>query len=1259
MKELTNLQIPAKPENVTWTDDQWKAIAAKGQDILVAAAAGSGKTAVLVERMIRKIVDEQDPINVDELLVVTFTNASAAEMRHRIGEALEKEIDTQPKSIHLRKQLSLLNRASISTLHSFCLNVIRKYYYLIDIDPGFRIANETEVQLLRDEVLDELFEEEYGKDGNDAFFALVDTFTNDRNDAALQDIVRELYDFARSNPSPEQYLDSIIAMYDVDESALIEDLPFVKSLLFDIELQLEGAIQLLEQGLELTRLPGGPAPRAENFIEDIEIVRTLMAAKNDSWNTLYQAMQSWSFSRAKTCRGDDFDQELLDRSQKLRDKAKKILQDIQNELFSRKPESFIKDMREMKVHIETLVSLVRTFSERFKKVKTEKGLVDFSDQEHYCLEILTGGLKEDGSRIPSEAAENYRNHFKEVFVDEYQDTNLVQEAILKLVAKENEETGNLFMVGDVKQSIYRFRLAEPNLFLGKYNRFSTEGKNSGLRIDLARNFRSRKEVLDGTNYLFKQLMGIKVGEIDYDEAAELKKGAAYPEDIEHPVEVLLIDQSGESNDAERQEDDMEGFDAEEFEQVQLEARLMATRIKEIIGERQPVFNAKTKMDRPATYRDIVILLRSMTWAPQIMEEFKQQGIPAYANLSKGYFEATEVAIMMSLLKIIDNPIQDIPFAAVLRSPIVGLDENELSQIRISDRRGSFYDAFVSFCRKKPEHEWEELHEKANRFLEQLTEWRSRARQGSLSELVWSLYRETHFFDYVGGLPGGKQRQANLRALYDRARQYESTSFRGLFRFLRFIERMMDRGDDLGAARALGEQEDVVRIMTIHSSKGLEFPIVFVAGLSRKFNVMDIRKPFMLDKDFGFAAKYVDARKRISYPSLPQLAFKRKKKMEMLAEEMRVLYVALTRAKEKLYLIGSVKDAEKTIHKWSAAASNQNWLLSEFERASAGSYMDWIGPSIVRHRDFHVFGPETSIITTFSNEEISGHPSCWKVQIVTADEAAGRQEEAVEKQNDLLAKVAAGETVDVTSPFAGIVNHQLAWKYGHSEAAVYRSKQSVSEIKRQGEVFAEESSTEWLRKLRKPILTRPKFMQEKSLTPAEKGTAMHMVMQQLNFSLPLTEQSINEQIKTMQEKELLTEEQVSVIEADLVAQFFMTDLGKRLMNASKINREVPFNLSLSAKEIYRDWKGQDEPVFVQGIIDCVFEDEQGTVLIDYKTDRIHDRFKGGFEEAQPVLEKRYKVQMDLYTRALEQILKKTIEERYLFFFDGGHIIKLDK
>ena len=1246
---MSKTVIPAMPAEMTWTEDQWKAIWATEQDVLVAAAAGSGKTAVLVNRIINKLLSGHT--NVDELLVVTFTNASAAEMRHRISDALEGAIQKNPGSQHLRRQLSLMNRASISTLHSFCLEVIRKYYYEIEIDPGFRIADSTEAELLKDEMIDDLLEEQYGIEENESFFRLVDAFSSDRNDIELQNIIRTLHEFSSSHPYPAQWLDTMISMYEVGEETTIDELPFMESLRLYVNLQIAAAKDHFAEGLSLTKLPAGPAGRAETFLKDLEIIEKLESSSGQSWNALYEAMSSLKFSTLKKASGD-FDKNLDEQCKKARDAGKKLLQGLQKELFARRPESYLKDIRELKGYVEMLVFLVKQFKERYAAEKRERGIVDFSDLEHYCLDILTEQA-EDGKVVPSGIALKYRSRFKEVLVDEYQDTNLVQETILKMVSKDDEENGNMFMVGDVKQSIYRFRLAEPNLFLGKYVRFKHDGKDGGLRIDLNKNFRSRKEVLDGTNFLFKQIMGVTVGEIEYDEDAELKKGAPYPEEEPFPIEVYYIDQKGQAE--EEPSDEEAAFEKEELEKAQLESRLLADTIKRMVKEKRQITDMKTGISRAITYRDIVILMRSMTWAPEIMEEFKKQGIPIYANLSTGYFEATEVAIMMSLLKIIDNPLQDIPLASVLRSPIVGLDEEQLAQIKIAQPADTFFGSLSGFCEKGESAENASFYKKAAKFCAKLEEWRELAQQRSLSELIWQLYRDTKFYDYAGGMPGGKQRQANLRALFDRARQYEESSFRGLFRFLRFIERMQDRGNDLGAARALSEQEDVVRIMTIHSSKGLEFPVVLVAGLSREFNMMDLKKSYLLDKEYGFACRYTNPELRITYPSLPQIAFKKKKHLELIAEEMRVLYVALTRAKEKLILIGTLKDMESSFGKWRRTETHEEWLLKDYVRAQAKSYNDWIGPALARHRDVQ------QVLGTFPHaQDISSHPSNWKVTCVDASQLKRSEEGEKILHQDIMQLVKDAQPIP-EGPVEALekIRSQLDWSYAHGAAVNHMSKQSVTEIKRQREFTQRDDS---LQLIDRPssLHDRPLFMQQKAITAAEKGTIMHLVMQHVDVRSPITEETLEQLKMDLVQREFLLPEQIEAINNEGILRFFETEIGQRLRNAERIQREVPFNSVIPAKEAYKDWEGEDEHILVQGVIDCLFEDEQGYVLLDYKTDRIEGRFPGGFEQAKPVLADRYKVQIELYAKAIEKILGIKLQNKYLYFFDdGGHLLEMDE
>lgn len=1233
-------EMRPKPKGVFWSDEQWKAIAARGQDTLVAAAAGSGKTAVLVERIIRKITE--DEVDVDRMLIVTFTNAAAAEMRARIGKALEEVLAKNPSSLHLRRQPALLNRAQISTIHSFCMNVLRRYYYKIGLDPAFRVVDQTEAELMREEVLEELFEEEYGKVGNESFYALVDCYTGDRNDVALQTLVDKLYDFSRSHPKPEQWLDKMAEGYELAGDSGIEDLPWARELLLDTEMKLQGLSDMLEQANQLTYEPGGPVPYQANFAEDMEMLKGLLSASGTSWNALYEAFQSVKFGRLKSVKGDDYDEGLKEQAKQLRDEVKKQVSSLRDELFSRSPEQYVKDLVAMAPHVKRLAELVKAFANRYKTAKLEKGLIDFDDSQHYCLEVLTDLSSETGDRKPSDAALEYREHFEEVLVDEYQDTNFVQEEILRSITKGD----NLFMVGDVKQSVYRFRQAEPGLFLSKHQSFSKDGSGDGFRIDLAQNFRSRSEVLDGTNFIFRQLMGGKVGEIDYDEDAELRLGFTdYPDAASREAELLLIDRGSQADESDETAD---------LQAEQLEARLIAERIQSLISGQYPVFDKNENRQRPVTYRDIVILLRSAhRAAPVMLEELKQRGIPAYAELSSGYFDAVEVEVMMSLLQIIDNPQQDIPLAGVLRSPIVSLSEEELAQIRLAQPKGNYYAALLTYVEKTSG----KLADNLSSFYKKLQSWRTRARRGALADLIWQIFRETGYYDFVGGMPGGRQRQANLRALYDRARQYESTSFRGLFRFLRFIERMRDRGSDLGTARALGEQEDVVRVMTIHKSKGLEFPVVFISGLNKQFNFSDSRGNYMLHKELGFGTKYIDPKQRISYPTLAVHAMKRKSEMEMLAEEMRVLYVALTRAREKLYLIGTVKNAEKDVAQWARHVAHRSWLLPDYTRANAKQYFDWIGPALLRHRDTELL--RDLVGSGEPNEVISRDDSRWRIELVDPGqlaEASGRDEEDRRNIEEALREF---RHVPYESEKKTEVAERLAWTYPNQQTTIRMSKQTVSEIKRQRESLtnAEGSDTYLIRKFRSPVAERPRFMQEQKLSSAERGTAMHTVMQHLNLNEPISAVSLQETISKLVVNEIMTEEEASSIDIEPILTYFDSEIGKRVRTASSVTREVPFSFAFPAKEAYADWKRLDETVLIQGVIDCLFEENGELVLVDYKTDTIQGRFMNGFDGAKPLLADRYRVQLDMYAKAVEQIWKKPLKEKYLYFFDGGHLLPM--
>ncbi|MUK90113.1 helicase-exonuclease AddAB subunit AddA [Ornithinibacillus sp. L9] len=1239
---------------VNWTKEQEMAIYTEGSDVLVAAAAGSGKTAVLVERIIQKLLKKENPVDIDSLLVVTFTNAAAQEMRNRVGLALEKALEEDPTSVHLKKQLSLLQRASISTLHSFCLDVVKQYAYLLDIDPGFRIANDMEADLMQQEVMDDLFEEWYGAQGDaqERFFAVVDRFSSDRSDNDVEDLVLDLYTFAIQNPWPEEWLDQLAAVYQIPEDWQEEDLSWLDIIKQEVKNTFAAIQQEVNLAFTLTQDPDGP----QQYIEAIESDMEMLNQANEllhSWDDLQEHVATSKF-KALSRKSTECDEAKKKKVQALRNNYKKRWEKMQKGWFSRKLSNHIEDMREIAPVIKSLTELVKVFKERFTKLKKEKAVVDFSDLEHYCLQLLVDETSTPEKPKPSTVARNLQNQFSELLVDEYQDTNLVQETILTLIS-DQIGPGNMFMVGDVKQSIYRFRHAEPTLFIEKYKRFANED-HVAKRIDLASNFRSRELVLTGTNYIFRQILDEELGEINYDKDAELIYGNKMYDSLpysEPNPELIIIDrQKPEEKDDKETSGEEENF--LDLEKAQLEARAYAEKIKGWIGQKDKeplqVVDKATQTQRDVQYRDIVILLRSMTWAPTIVDELKKQGIPVYAELSTGYFEAIEVKIMLSFLKIIDNPRQDIPLASVLKSPIVGLDENDLATIRLADRKHTYYDALQAYKRENQG----ELADKISRFIDQLEQFRLASRQGALSELIWQIYRETGYYDFVGGMPGGRQRQANLRALYDRARSYETTSFRGLFRFLRFIERMEERGDDLGAARALSEQEDVVRIMTIHKSKGLEFPVVIVGAMEKQFNQMDLNKRYLLHKDLGFASKFIDPVKRLTYPTIYFDAMRQEKKRELLAEEMRVLYVALTRAKEKLVMIGNVDSLEKKLDKWQSMLDHSEWILPAHFRIESKSYMDWVGPALIRHQETDIL--RTEELQDAVLEEIRIDPSRWDVSIIHGSDLTNLDESIEETDKQLKERITNWQPIDVKDDsLDAYVEERLSYTYPYEEAAKSRVKQTVTEVKRQREVKDEYSAEQLITPFQAPIVKKPVFMQkEKKLSAAERGTAMHTVMQHIPFTNKMNEAEISEFIESLVEKEILLRQEADSIDITAIEKFFETKIAEYMLDQATIYREVPFSITLPAKEVYANWKSEtNEQILLQGVLDCVIPKEDGWIILDYKTDAITGEIT---EELIEKLTKRYETQLSLYRYALERIWKQPVKETYLYFFTKQLLVK---
>ncbi|EHF3619293.1 helicase-exonuclease AddAB subunit AddA [Listeria innocua] len=1229
-----SLNIPSKPEDALWTDDQWKAIQANGNNILVAAAAGSGKTAVLVTRIIEKLINETENLNVDELLIVTFTNASAAEMKYRIGKSLEEALVQNPESAHLKKQVALLNYASISTLHSFCLEIIRKHYFEADIDPNFRLIEPIESSMIRDEVLEDLLEKEYSIENNEDFFHLVESFTGDRSDAELHTLISKLYDFSRANPNPDLWLEQMVSFYDTQAITSITELPYFPIIKEDIQLRINQAKSYLLSAIDYANENNGPAPYLSTLENDLAQINTLSSISWDNWQDVKFGFESIDFKRIPALKNKaDFDEEYVEEAKKFRDAAKKEVKNVLVDWFSREEENYLTDLEKMKPDIKTLSELVKKFAENFFEEKQQRGVLDFNDLEHLALKIL---LK---NGAPSDVANSYKKQFKEVLIDEYQDTNMVQETILLLVTNSNDTKGNLFMVGDVKQSIYRFRLAEPTLFMAKYQEYQQDGEGSGIRIDLSQNFRSRKEVLDATNFIFHQLMDKHIAEIDYDEAAELTLGASFPEANNMATELLLIDMKSEEKESEDE------LSPQELQKNQVESRAIATKIREMIDNKFPIYDKKLQQNRPIQYRDIVILARAMTSAPDMEEAMKIKDIPFYANNNSGYFETTEVATMIALMKVIDNPYQDIPLAAVLRSPIIGLNEEELGQIRMAKKKGYFFDAMLAY----KDITVSDAANKISRFITQLNNWRELSIRENLTALIWQIYQETNFYEFVGGLPGGKQRQANLRALYDRANQYEKTSFRGLFRFVRFVERLEVRGDDLGTAKTLGEKEDVVRMMTIHASKGLEFPVVIVSGLSRKFNMRDIYSKTLLDKDYGFASNYRDIEKMIVYPTIMQQAIKQKKSREMIAEEMRVLYVALTRAEEKLILTATVPDFEKTSKNWLQVSNQQETILPAAIRAKAKCYLDWIGNATIRHSHFKEL---------LCEEKIKTLPTNMKLQVeIKTKEMFLTDDLEKEKSDNWMENVKAHKQVPVKSPYKDEIERFMHYQYKDKEATEIRAKQSVTELKRQFSLQDSWSDTSILKEFQKVSLDRPKFLQQNKLSATEIGTAMHTLMQAVPLDDKPTEKDLVSLLQLMREKDILTEAQIKAINVNQIIAFFESALGKTvLQKKDKVKREVPFSYLLPAAKLYNQ-TNLDEHVLIQGVVDSMIEEEDSIILIDYKTDKIEGRYDN-WEAAEKVMKERYQIQIKLYAEAIQAISRKKVSHAYLYFFDGQHICQIN-
>lgn len=1251
-------------ENTKWTDEQREAIKGREKNLLVAAAAGAGKTAVLVERIIQKITDEENPMDIDRLLVVTFTNAAATEMRERIGEAISERLENNPGSANIQRQLTLLGKASITTIHSFCLEVIRSNFQQINIDPGFRIADQTESQLMKLEALNEVFEEQYENENTD-FFELLECYGGNRDDKELQDMVLNLYDFIQSSPWPKEWLEKMTKSMNIPDGTDFGKTLWGSVLLTSVKIELEGLKEMITRALEILKKASSLEKYQAVYMEDLANIEAMLKLLNEDsdmqWNRVFNAFQGIEFATLPRC-GKGVDKDKQEIVKKIRDDVKQRIRKLREKVITSVSDEIINDMKTLYPKMKCFASLVELLTEKYAKKKSRKSVVDFNDLEHFCLEVLTE-KKEDGSIMPSKTAITYRERFAEILVDEYQDSNLVQETIISMISKGDTDSPSVFMVGDVKQSIYRFRQARPDLFLDKYNTYSMDKGEFCRKILLFKNFRSRSEVVDAVNFLFKQIMSVGVGELDYTDTEALNSGAVFDENNREDMTVggeaeLHLIQTGSREDIsafenegeEGQQDEGQGEEDEEMlDNVQCEARLVARRILELMkpdkeGRYFGVFDKEKKEYRRVEYRDIVILLRTTrNWAEVFVDELSMMGIPAFADTGTGFFKTVEVQVVLSLLQIIDNPLQDIPLLSVLRSPIVGFTTDELAELRLVDRKALLFDAL----KKLAESDEGETAQKASVFLESLQKWREMSLYMSTDRLLWQLYNDTGYYSIVGAMSAGEQRQANLRILFERARQFEETSYKGLFNFINFIDKLKSSRGDMGSAKILGENDNVVRIMSIHKSKGLEFPVVIVAGCGKKFNLQDMNKSVLLHQELGFGPDVVDHKLRLSWPSVAKQAIRERIKAETLSEEMRILYVALTRAREKLIITGAVKNARKAVEKWSDCASVQESKLPAYEVLKGANYLDWIGPAILRHKSCS--GLRDCVENANFRGMLIDDSSVWGVKIWDKSDVQSSRiseelgESEFVKWLDSL-EVAEEEPSELVEETA----RRLSWSYPYAKASKVPAKVSVTELKRRyNEMLSEDAMA--FPEYQPVLVKKPMFLEEKKgLSYAEKGTILHFVMQHLDYS----REDIEAQIEDMVARDLLTDQQAQSVDAGKIRRFLKSPLGKRMLASRSINREVPFNIEIPCHELYMDMEGEachSETLLLQGVIDCYFEEPDGIVLVDYKTDYVSP---GNVE----MIRERYRVQILYYARALEMLTGKRVKEKYIYLFWNGEVLE---
>lgn len=1205
--------------DVKWTSEQKKVIDLRDRDILVSAAAGSGKTAVLVERIVNRICVDNPPVDIDRMLVVTFTKAAAAEMRERVSRAIDSLKEQKPDDENLQRQSTLVHNALITTIDSFCLFVVQNNFAQLNLDPDFRIGDQAELKLMLKDALAQVFEDNYAREDNEAFINLIDTYSKGRNDSAVRQMVEDIYYKAGSSSWPRKWMNSLLRLYDIKSAKQLEDSEIIKEIVDYSRVLLEEDVQELTMAKDLASATPGLEKYALTLSEDIALFDGM--ADVTGYVGMQEFLNKISFGRIAVIRKFDGDEKKKERVKSMRDAVKKKVDGIKQKYFGMSIELMYEQLERQRPFVKELIRLSLEFYDAMEAVKTRKRVFDFSDIEHFALRILV----DEQTLEPTETAREFSKHFEEIMIDEYQDSNQVQEDILTAISREHQGVGNMFMVGDVKQSIYRFRMARPELFMEKYNTYTSDD-SAHQRIDLHKNFRSRNEVLDFTNDIFYKIMAADLGNVQYDDDAALYPGASYPDETMRP-ELLLVDY--------KDEELSEIIEDEDGDKVQIEALLIANRIRSLM-ENGMVTDKKTGQLRAVQYRDIVILSRSVaTWGNTVAAVLKDCDIPAHVESNTGYFSSYEIQVILSMLRILDNPLQDIPMAAVLASPIVGMDDEELAQIRSAFKGVSFAQAALSAMAGEDGYE----DEKLKAFALVFERLRGAVADTPIHELLYMMLDETGFYRYASAMPAGKRRRQNIDMLIEMAAAYEKTSYKGLFHFVRYIDIQQKYEIDYGEADTAGENDDVVRIMTIHKSKGLEFPVVFVSGLGKGFNTQDTKSDLVIHEKLGLGLVEKTKSPRTKRPSLIRNEIESRIKRENLGEELRVLYVALTRAKEKIILTGGLSNAQKSFEKYRGNV-NAKQPISFGQREEAGCYLDWIIPAMLSY-------PDKYTVSTVDSTEFAAR---------TAMDMAA---------NDISKAQLIGHISAADETKAKELAEEFDFEYAYASDITKKSKYSVSELKHDSMVEKYDSTER--------EAERPKFLLEEKETyvpdfarddeaggasneskepknaagvnqGALRGTAVHRVMECLDFKSlcdidtkdhVAVSAFVKKSMDEMLEKRLITDDMYRLTRPKLIEQFISSDVAARMAQADKrgdLYKEKPFVM---------DYEG----VLVQGIIDVFWLENDKIVLLDYKTDRVN---------AAKELIDRYSTQLKLYADALGRIFStdgKSIQadERLIYSF----------